>query len=77
MMKLVAITLGMVVAILVVPGIVQAQNVIAVQGTIQAVDCQANTLTLNAADGSHAFPIVSSTAVFVNSATSNFCTLQR
>ena len=75
MTKLIAMTVGMVVATLMVPGIVHAQSAIAVQGTIQAADCQANTITLNAADGSHVFSTSSSTAVFVNSAVASFCAL--
>ncbi len=76
MMKLGAMTVGMIVAGLMVPGIVHAQNVIAIQGTIQAADCQANTLAVKAADGStRVFSAASSTAVFVNSAAASFCTL--
>jgi hypothetical protein len=76
MTKLRAMTVGMIVAGLMVPGIVHAQNVIAIQGTIQAADCQANTLALKAADGSsRVFSAASSTAVFVNSAAASFCTL--
>jgi hypothetical protein len=71
-----AMTVGMIVAGLMVPGIVHAQNVIAIQGTIQAADCQANTLALKAADGSiRVFSAASSTAVFVNSAAAGFCML--
>jgi hypothetical protein len=76
MTKLGTMTVGMIVAGLVVPGIVHAQNVIAIQGTIQAADCQANTLALKAADGStRVFSAASSTAVFVDSAAASFCTL--
>jgi hypothetical protein len=78
MTKFVAMMVGMVVAGLMVPNIVHAQNVIPIQGTIQAADCQVNTLTLNASDGSHVFQVAPSTAVFVNSArTEGVCTLQQ
>lgn len=76
MTKLGAMTVGMIVAGLMGPGIVHAQNVIGIQGTIQAADCQANTLALKATDGSsRVFSAASSTAVFVNSAAASFCTL--
>jgi uncharacterized membrane protein YgcG len=78
MTKLVAITVAMAVAILMVPSIGQAQNVITLQGKIQAVDCQANTLTLSASGSSQVFPAAPSTAVFVNSApAASFCALQQ
>jgi uncharacterized membrane protein YgcG len=78
MTKLGAMTVGMIVAGLMVPGIVHAQNVIVIQGTIQAADCQANTLALKAADGStRVFSAASSTAVFVDSAAASLCTLPR
>lgn len=72
-----ALSVAMAVAILAVPGVVHAQPVIRVQGTIQAADCEAKTLTLSAADGAHVFPAASSTAVFVDSTEASFCTLQR
>lgn len=79
MTKLIATLVGMVVAGLMVPSVVHAQNVIAVhaiQGTIQAADCQAKTLTLKAVDGSaRVVSTVSSTAVFVNSAAADLCML--
>ena len=68
----------MIVVGLMVPGIDHAQNVIAIQGMIQAADCQANTLTSKAADGSsRVFCAASSTAVFVNSAKASFSMLQQ
>jgi len=79
MTKLTVTMVGIVIAGLMVPGFVHAQGVIAVhaiQGTIQAADCQANTLTLKAIDGSaRAVSTVSSTAVFVNSAGASLCML--
>jgi len=66
----------MVVAGLMVPSVVHAQNVITILGTIQAADCQANTLTLKTADGyARVLSIASSTAVFANSAAVGLCTL--
>ena len=79
MKKLIATMVGIVIAGLMVPSIVHAQSVItvhAIQGTIQAADCEANTLTLKAIDGSaRIVSTVSSTKVFVNSATASLCTL--
>jgi hypothetical protein len=76
MTKVIAMMLGTIVAGLIAPSVVHAQNVIAIQGTIQAADCQANTLTLKAADGSaRVLSTASSTAVFVNSAATSLCTL--
>jgi hypothetical protein len=76
MTKHVVMVVGMIVASLMVPGITQAQNVIAIQGIIQAADCQANTLTLKTADGSaRVLSTASSTAVFVNSAAAGLCML--
>lgn len=79
MTKLIATMVGIVVAGLMIPSIVHAQNVIAIhaiQGTIQAADCQANTLTLKATDGSaRVVSTVANTAVFVDSAAASLCTL--
>jgi uncharacterized membrane protein YgcG len=71
-----ALTFGMVIAILMMPGIVHAQDIITIRGTIQTADCQANTLTLKTADGaSHVIATASSTAVFVNAAVTGPCSL--
>ena len=68
-------SVGGVLAVLAISGNVQAQGVNRVHGTIQAADCSANTLTLNAPDGVHTFTASSATAVYVDSAASSFCAL--
>ncbi len=75
MRKSVATVLGMLVGILSVSGIAQAQNWIQVQGRIQAIDCGANTLVLSAGDGTHVFPMAPNALVSINSAPAGFCTL--
>jgi hypothetical protein len=77
MRKIIATTLGILVATLTMAGIGQAQGFTTVQGTIQAVDCQTNALVLRAADGTHVFPAGPSTAVFVNSTPVSLCALQQ
>jgi hypothetical protein len=73
----VATGLGILLVILGVAGVAQAQNWIQVQGRLQAVDCQTNAVVLNAPDGTHVFPIASNAPVFINSAPASFCTLRQ
>jgi hypothetical protein len=70
MKNVTALTLGMVIAFLFMPDVVHAQeDIIAVRGTIQTADWQANTLTLKTADGAaHVIATALSMAVFVNAA---------
>jgi hypothetical protein len=76
MKKLTAITLAIVIVTLVVPGLVHAQDIIAIGGTLQAADCQTGTLTLKTADGApRVFQTTSMTGVYVNSAAADRCTL--
>jgi hypothetical protein len=77
MTKTLALGLGAALAILAMSGAAQAQSVIQVHGTIQAVDCTANTLTLNAPGGSQTFQVTTATAVFVDSTTASFCGLSQ
>lgn len=77
MRRLLKLSVGGALAILAISGNVQAQDVNKVYGTIQAADCSANTLTLNASDGVHTFTASSATAVYVGSAASSFCALSR
>lgn len=81
MRKLLALTLGVLVATLTTSGIGQAQDVATIHGTIQAVDCKTNALVVKTPEGTQygtrIFPASSNTAVFVNSAPVSFCTLQR
>ena len=76
MRKLLSVTLGILVAALTMPGIGQAQGV-AIQGTIQAVDCQTYALVVKGQDGTHVLPADPATAVFVDSAPASFCTLRQ
>jgi hypothetical protein len=76
MRKFLTLSIGLTLAVLTISGTVQAQLVMqVVQGTIQLADCRANTLTLNANDGSHTFTVSVATAVYVDSAASSFCSL--
>lgn len=75
MRKSLATVLGVLVGIVGLSGIAQAQNWIQVQGRVQAVDCGANTLALNAVDGTHTFPMAPNAQVFINSTPAGFCTL--
>ena len=77
MRKSAATGLGILLVILGVAGIAQAQNWIQVQGRLQAVDCQTNAVVLNAPDGTHVFPMVANAPVFINSAPASFCTLRQ
>jgi hypothetical protein len=77
MRKSAATGLGILLVILGVAGIAQAQNWIQVQGRLQAVDCQTTALVLNAPDGTHVFPMVPNAPVFINSAPASFCTLRQ
>jgi hypothetical protein len=76
MKQIAAAGLGVLVVILGMAGLAQAQGEIRVQGTIQAVDCQTNAVVLSAPDGTHVFPMAPEAAVFVDSSPASFCTLQ-
>jgi hypothetical protein len=76
--QMVAMAVGVLMATLSVAGVGQAQGVTAVQGTIQAVDCQSNSLVLTTSDGAtHVFPGGPYTAVFVNGTPVSLCALQQ
>jgi hypothetical protein len=77
MRKSAATGLGILLVILGVAGIAEAQNWIQVQGRLQAIDCQTNAVVLNAPDGTHVFPMVANAPVFINSAPASFCTLRQ
>ena len=76
MKQIAAAGLGVLVVILGMAGLAQAQGEIRVQGTIQAVDCQTNAVVLSAPDGTHVFPMAPEAAVFVDSSPASFCALQ-
>ena len=76
MNKTTAMTLGIVLAALLMPGHVRAQRLIAVGGIIESADCQANTLTVKATDGSaRALATTPTTVVFVDSKAADLCEL--
>ncbi len=76
MRKVIAVVLGVLLPLLGVAGVGQAQSAIQVQGTIQAVDCQAQTVVLSAPDGSNTIDAADYTAVLVNSTSVPFCSLE-
>ena len=77
-MKIVtALALSVLVPLLGFAGAGQAQpSAIQVQGIVQAVDCQAQTVTLSAPDGTNTINAADYTAVLVNSTSVPFCGLQ-
>ena len=77
MRKAIALLLGTLLPVLGLAGISLAQSSVQVQGTIQAVDCQSQTIVLNNASGSNTVAATGSTAVVVNSTSVPFCTLQQ
>jgi hypothetical protein len=77
MRKAIALLLGTLLPVLGLAGISLAQSSVQVQGTIQAVDCQSQTIVLNDASGSNTVAATGSTAVVVNSTSVPFCTLQQ
>jgi hypothetical protein len=77
MRKVGAATLGIVVVVLSVAVAGEAQGWIQVAGTIQAFDCQANSLVLSSQDGVHVFPMAPNAAVFINGAPNGACALRQ
>jgi hypothetical protein len=77
MRKTIALLLGTLLSVFGLAGISLAQSSVQVQGTIQAVDCQSQTIVLNDASGSNTVAATGSTAVVVNSTSVPFCTLQQ
>lgn len=76
MKKLRAISVAIVAVTLLLPGLVHAQDLIAISGVLQAADCQTWTLTLKTADGAQRlFTTTSVTGVYVNTVPVDRCTL--
>jgi hypothetical protein len=75
----IAIFLGVLMVLLAFTDVGQAQppQTVAVQGTIRAVDCQANTVTLDTAGGPVVYRAAASAAIIVNSAGVPLCALQQ
>ena len=77
MRKATALLLGTLLALLGLSGTGQAQSSVQVQGTIQAVDCQAQTVVLSSPGSLNTIAAVPYTAVLVNSTSVPFCALER
>ncbi len=77
MRKVTALLLGMLLPLLGWSGVGQAQSSVQVQGTIQAVDCQAQTVVLSGPGTSNTVSAAPYTAVLVNSTSVPFCALQQ
>lgn len=69
--------LGILLPLLGLAGTGQAQSSVQVQGIIEAVDCQAQTLVLTGAGASNTIVTAPYTAVLVDSASVPFCALQQ
>jgi hypothetical protein len=78
MRKLTALSLGMLLALLgLSSGTGQAQSSVQIQGTIQAVDCQTQTVVLSTPGSSNTIAAAPYTAVLVNATSVPFCTLEQ
>src|SRR5216683_6030089 len=77
MRQAVALLLGMLLPLLGLSGIGNAQSTIQLQGTIQAVDCQSQTVLVNTAGGTNVVPVSPYAPVSVNSTSIPFCALQQ
>ena len=75
MRKATALVVGTLLALLGLSGTGQAQSSVQVQGTLQAVDCQAQTVVLTGPGASNTIAAASYTAVLVNSTSVPFCSL--
>jgi len=69
--------ISVLVTVLGVSGLAQAQDVVRLQGAIQAVDCQTGTLVLRAPAEKHVLPVSATVGIFVNSAPIGLCTLRQ
>src|SRR5579864_193256 len=76
MRKSVALVLGVLVPLLSLAGVGNAQSTVQVQGTIQAVDCQAQTLVVATRNGVNTIAVAPYTAVLVDSQAVSLCDLQ-
>jgi hypothetical protein len=75
MRRATALLLGVLLPLLGLSEIGQAQSSVQVQGTIQAVDCQAQTLVLSGPGTTNTIATASYTAILVNSTSIPFCDL--
>ncbi|HET8998211.1 MAG TPA: hypothetical protein VFP86_01045 [bacterium] len=72
-----ALLLGVLLPLLGLSGIGNAQSAVQLQGTIQAVDCQAQTIVVSGPGGTNTVPVAPNTPVLVNSTSVPFCALQQ
>jgi hypothetical protein len=77
MRSVVAIALGLLVPFLGLAGVGEAQSTIEVQGTIQAVDCDAQTITVNNGGSVNTIAVTPGTAISIDSANVPLCSLQQ
>src|SRR5689334_17439655 len=77
MQKWVALTLGVLVPLLGLAGVGSAQSTVQVQGTIQAVDCQAQSVVVATPDSTNTVAVAPYTAVLVDSRAVPLCDLQQ
>jgi hypothetical protein len=77
MRKITALLLGVLLPLLAFSGVGQAQSSVQVQGTIQSVDCQAQTLILSGSGGANTIAAAPYTAVLVDTRSVAFCDLQQ
>ncbi|TMI87184.1 MAG: hypothetical protein E6H00_16330 [Bacillati bacterium ANGP1] len=77
MRKAIALGLGALLPVLGLSGVGQAQSSIQVEGTIQAIDCRAQTIVLSSPGASNTVAAAPYTAVLVDSTSMPFCSLQQ
>ncbi|HEV2438514.1 MAG TPA: hypothetical protein VGX97_00440 [bacterium] len=77
MQKWVALALGVLVPLLGLAGVGSAQSTVQVQGTIQAVDCQAQTIVVATPDSANTIAVAPYTAVLIDSRAVSLCDLQQ
>jgi hypothetical protein len=77
MYKATAVLLGVLLPLLGLAGVGQAQSSVQIQGTIEAVDCQSQTIVLTGPGTSNTVVTAPYTAVLVNSTSVPLCSLQQ
>lgn len=77
MHKAIALWLGILLPVVGLSGIAQAQSPVQIQGTVQAVDCKAHTIILGSPGTSNTVAEAPFTAVLVNSTNVPLCSLQQ
>src|SRR5258708_22957723 len=75
MRRATALLLGFLLSLLGLSSTGQAQSSLQIQGSIQAVDCEAQTVVLSGPDSSNTIAAAPYTAVLVNSTSVPFCTV--